>query len=190
MSDRNHYQASFVGDDGLRAADFLASPGEAEALRKIMQDTLRDTVSDIQVYEPILDDAPGPLGELLGDIESASRKHGGARHDALRAKAKAFEVMSGDREIISVDFVWNNGGREDNAFSSSFSAPLGTDLRTLARELGEAFQGSLYDVQVTRRADRAILPDAWSAALAIGLTEEAVETLRITQEAPALPSRR
>lgn len=122
---------SFVLDESRHEVDFLATPSEAtslwrrlEAIRTADLVAGHDTVQDWQV-RPLTQSEPGSAVHLVDTIVEALAldEEEDAQIEALMTKAKANDALagaSGNTVGHVVDFVWDNGGGDDNCFTQAF----------------------------------------------------------------------
>lgn len=136
------YSLSFILDEHRYEADFMAEEAEAQAFfkrldeaRRTMPEVAEDTTSallniqDLQVY-PIPVGHKGAEGpeEFVRYVleEGLNRKMDHLREEdqalmnaaqAMEAACQASKANGAEAFYLSVDFTWNNGGGDDNAFS-------------------------------------------------------------------------
>lgn len=123
------YEISFLLD-GLRQFRFHGSEEHAKAISEAMHadsDAGPGHVGDIQVY-PVGGVSAGGAEDLLDNITSAiglddfddEDKEGIDRvRDLARKVDKACDEGSNGRDYL-VEFIWNNGGGDDNPYAEGF----------------------------------------------------------------------
>lgn len=188
------YQISFILEGYRYQQDIRMEDDQAQVLRKRLssQLSLSDDVQDLQVYLLNEDkdrfDAFSALDLLETLTEAVSvdlsaidaEEEPGLEElrvlaEALSASAETAEPTS--LKAIQIDFTWNNGGGDDNAFTDGYAAPSGTDDQRAVFQ--QALTGWLeacghaYDVCYREVTD----DSADTTDLCTGL-EELVETLK------------
>ena len=136
MSGTMHHQISFIlggtGDGELFQRDFLATADEVDALKESLDDAMGEHVQDLRMYPPTNSfencSAIGTVSDLLG--AAGVGRWAKAPAGAVEAwEAAGNEVDAAGEcegaEPWNVEFVWSNGGGDDNAYSQGFMGPPG-----------------------------------------------------------------
>ncbi len=171
------YQISFIRDE-LRAFDFRGTQADADKIRADLEVKIGDDVMDLQVYTPnrepervsslieaLIDDTRG-----LQWLNTDDGKVAMARAVLLDAAAAASDTSY----PATIEFVWENGGGDDNAFTSTVNLRPGheTELTTL---IENAIGGSpISDISIYQEGETHFLSsqEAHQEALAAGGYEE------------------
>ena len=192
---------SFVHDQHLAQARFLATQDQGERLMDraaALQPGLNVGAADVQnltVY-PLSASDGSPLGarhlvdtvvEAIDADPSSALSQVQALADAIDAAVlKAQRSSTVEPALFEVEFVWDNGGGDDNAFSQGFAVPPGPTWAKKAAAFGEALcdlgenEGWFYDGSCARIDDG---PQAFP--LKALMTWVRKET-SLTQQAPEL----
>ena len=141
------------GEGSLVQVDFLATPEEADALRGQLEPAIRPHVQDFQVYAPSLavsgETARGTLEQIC---ESGGReKPGGALPLLWADNIDRLARRDPQPQAWTIEFVWNNGGGDNNAFAQSFPGPSGRDdLKTVFAKLcADDLDGMVYGLRIS-----------------------------------------
>lgn len=144
------YEISFMLD-GLHQFRFQGHHEQARAIRQAMiQDSKASSVDvgDIQVY-PVGGSHKGGAQELVDDLVSALwlSEEDQAEQGIEALLGLARQVDSQAREISDqshlVEFVWNNGGGDDNPFGQSFQ--VNSQHAETAEQFSDALEAWLVD---------------------------------------------
>ena len=172
------YEISFIFDDRRCQFPFLGTDEQAQAIHaaleadfsKVSVALTDDTpagevarqvadISNLQVYPPLGD--PSSAEEILDVIEQEcmdSEDDEPGRFARLRAMASAIDESAraaAATETCTMEFVWDVGGGDDNAYSSSFLAASDDDQPEAFEELLTSFledAGYAYDIGMSRSA--------------------------------------
>ncbi len=117
MSDVQPFVLSFVWNDELHTWNFRCSSLEATILADKLKTALKGEVQDLQVYPPINEP------ETLTSAFIAIAEEAPSSDDTLISRAEElaapFDIEREGRTPHVIEFVWNNGGGDDNAFGTT-----------------------------------------------------------------------
>jgi hypothetical protein len=164
MSGReNTFQLSFILDRQLRQFNFLATQQEVDRVVHSLSDVLRGSVQDFQIYTPSSASktivADGSAAHLIETLEEACEPSGAAEKSEFARVAELSERVDAESAIspgaVSIlEFVWSNGGGDDNAFGQSYLAPAD---KSLSDEFEKAVSGLMgrysYDLSFNAPSD-------------------------------------
>ena len=149
------YEISFIGKEALYQFCTRMDHATSEQLQKaIYNDTNRQEVSDVQVYR-ISEEKNETSAIEMVEIMEDNTYDDDCVLPALRKLADKVDVAVGkpgaEKEILLVEFVWDNGGGDDNAFAQNVC------VNKRARKTNKAFfyalknylNGISYDYSVT-----------------------------------------
>jgi hypothetical protein len=178
MPDRipTRYQISFVADGHRFQADFMATEAEANRAMAVLDEPMRGAVSDFQVYR-VTHDSAGTAGDLVSTLVGALRFRDDvearfrAASDVADAIDAAASVASGFA-VRTLDFVWDNGGGDDNCFTASYLLSNGCELGDEFEALvSKALDDDTYDLAFTDDTD--MVPDRDLSGIADALANAA-----------------
>jgi hypothetical protein len=117
------YEISFVGGDGLHQFRTRMDEDTSNRLQKaIYTDTDRLAVSDVQVYLISEDANETSACEMVQILEDNTFDNEQAL-PALRKLAEKVDQSAqkpgAQKEIFLIEYVWDNGGGDDNAFAQN-----------------------------------------------------------------------
>jgi hypothetical protein len=159
------YQVSFIigrhGDGKLFQYDFLASKNEAKVLHAILlAGKLDDHVQDLQVYPPTGGDAEssarGTVDDVLSELGVGDWNQSIDPDRIKLLQDTAAEIDAGGTTTSSepwvLEFVWCNGGGDDNAFAQGFMGPCDTTglEKKFLEHLELCVSGYVREVHITR----------------------------------------
>lgn len=121
----NRYQISFINKDGeLKQYDIRTDDAGAEAIHAELTAKIGDSVQDLQVYKP--DRTPSKIVDLIIALGNDTRDMDWRRTDKGQALMEAAAAMDIRAETnpqeafpATIEFVWENGGGNDNAFAET-----------------------------------------------------------------------
>ena len=117
------YEISFVGGDALHQFRTRMTHEMSTQLRQaIFQDTDRMMVSDVQVY-PVSEDpnesSAIEMVEILEDNTEDYEELLPALRELAEKVDSAADADGATKEVFLIEYVWANGGGDDNAFSQN-----------------------------------------------------------------------
>lgn len=198
MADENQrlYEISCVLDSNAWQYRFMATEGAPERVRDQIADVLLDVVGDFQIYAPTSGGENAAhlvetLMEALSHCEGSELESAFAAAKGLSAEVDAEAEAAGAAAVArDMEFVWDNGGGDDNCFTQGYMAGPGS-LKSAAFEaaLEAAMEDHAYDIgfsnadsldEVVRQSGlqnalaelAAAIVDIPGSSAAIGLLEE------------------
>lgn len=206
ISDRILHQVSFVLGGQRRQFEFEANVETADRVAAALSlhlsgiDAYLDGgIQDLQVYPPLV--APASACSGVADILSAADWLDEADDPddvkavkALEAIAEEIDAASaahGEAAVWTIEFVWCNGGGDDNCYGDSILAPPGAQsLRErFEAALLEALGSGVYDLAVVeegRVAESPCGPHEVLEAVATDLEEHGLDDLAAAVAAAAV----
>jgi hypothetical protein len=177
----SRYQISFVSDKQRFQTDFMATEAEVDRAVAALEEPMQATVSDFQVFKVVHE--AGSAGDLVSTLVGALSFHDDIKERFKSASDVASEIDSAAASASSftthtLDFVWDNGGGDDNCFTEGYLLPTGCDLGEKFEELvSKAMEPDAYDLEFSD--DAYMSPDADLFGIA-GALENAAD--RMEQE--------
>ncbi len=193
--------AQGMADGRLICFDFMGDPLEVDRAWGRLQASLRGKMRDVQIYAPIFGTGSASAEGLLDDVCHAVgfgrwATPSARALDHARAVARQIDEAAGkvqEPEPRDVEFVWANGGSDDNAFTQSFGAANGDLDEHFRLALQELLGDHAYQFTVGV-ASEDVLPSLQEALAAmasaldrLGFAGEAVIVGEaLTPDAPAM----
>lgn len=168
LSGKILHQVSFVLSGRRRQFDFEATVEAADRVAAALKPHLSGLdaylysgIQNLQVYAPKV--APASACGGIDDILSAADwldEEDASAVKALEAIAEEIDAATAEAAgtaVWTIEFVWSNGGGDDNCYADSILAPSGApSLRErLKAALEEALNGGVYDLAVVDEEEAA-----------------------------------
>lgn len=166
QQDARLHQVSFIHDKNLYQVDFMSVPSEAHALDAKLEELIGNKVSDLRVYEPRL--VSSSAEDTLNDVIVASPFEGSSDPDVLTILAAAVNAArridalveeTGTTGARTLEFVWHNGGSDENAFGQDVAVPAGPAAKEACEKFMESIDALAYDLDIKQVTfeDRSLL---------------------------------
>jgi len=151
------WHLSIIEDKELVQVQMMATQAEAavieEALTKVLDVSYRADMGlkDFQIYRPnyVPDTASNLVETLVTATGAVDDPDQADLVEALRDRARNIDAApDGEKKVFSLEFVWKNGGGDENAFMQPFACPddasaeFQIDLETLLAH--HAINGDVY----------------------------------------------
>jgi hypothetical protein len=202
-----HTQISYIHEKALTKIDFMASSAQNQQVEDAvskLREQLREThflvISDLQCYQPM--GSEGSAVELLQVLEDSLDDD---VLDQLRPMAEAVDNYEPSTPSQSwlVEFVWSNGGGDDNAFSQNVTVAVGGEeaaqlffdrVEEAMEEAGAAYEfGFNVETEPTQDAVSALedfqssLDDVFDGTADLSVIQAAIDSLSLEDVTPLAP---
>lgn len=164
-------EIAFIYSEQRIQARMLATPAQFRTLRDF--EIARDPLDEPQAFQVLnvgFEEEAGTAAELvetITDALSVGEDHDNkAAWDKVRALAEQIDASAGGAatKTLLVEFIWDNGGGDDNLFSQSFRADVGgAESEALLEQFTEALEAAgtddFYDFGVATEESHMNLED-------------------------------
>ena len=144
------HEISLQLDNHMLRFNFLATLAQGEAIQAVFHRLFGDGLQDPLVFavDPDPDCATALLDCVLKEVASAEDEDTDLR--AMATSIDAAVARGGPMRALTVEYIWDNGGGEDNPFCQSFLAPHDAEAEAMAftDRLFAAIGDAIYDEQI------------------------------------------